>query len=161
MVCFCSNLKSVLIAVLAIIFIQTILCLQHSSLSLARRIGYSFQHQCTPEYQLQYINRVSKRVYSNVHSVTETDTYFSYRVMIKTRFSAVFSKTLKFTTALFSSLLLLFSGGLSSNARAALKSSNVYDIYGRMPHDDWLFTSWRLTDPNLLKRSYVECVSNL
>ena len=39
-------------------------------------------------------------------------------------------------------------------------ASNGWDIYGRVPYDDWLFTNWRLTDPNLLRRSYVECVSS-
>ena len=33
-----------------------------------------------------------------------------------------------------------------------------WDLYGRVPHDDWLFTNWRLTDPNLLKRSLAECI---
>lgn len=33
------------------------------------------------------------------------------------------------------------------------------DIYGRVPYDDYLFTNWRLTDPNLLRRSFPEAVS--
>lgn len=33
-----------------------------------------------------------------------------------------------------------------------------WDLFGRVPHDDWIFTTWRLTDPSLLKRSLVESV---
>jgi hypothetical protein len=33
-----------------------------------------------------------------------------------------------------------------------------WDLYGRMPYDDWLFTNWRLTNPNLLKRTIIETV---
>ena len=35
-----------------------------------------------------------------------------------------------------------------------------WDVFGRVPHDDWLFTNWRLTDPDLLKRSIVESVQS-
>jgi hypothetical protein len=33
-----------------------------------------------------------------------------------------------------------------------------WDNFGRVPHDDWLFTNYRLTNPNILKRSFVEVV---
>lgn len=34
----------------------------------------------------------------------------------------------------------------------------TWDLYGRVPHDDWLFTTSRLVEPNLLRRSFVEVV---
>jgi cbb3-type cytochrome oxidase subunit 3 len=34
-----------------------------------------------------------------------------------------------------------------------------WDLYGRVPYDDFLFSSWRLTDPNILKRSFAEAVN--
>eukprot|EP01031_Cornospumella_fuschlensis_P037818 gene37818-45941_t len=44
---------------------------------------------------------------------------------------------------------------------AAVKSNiKGWDLYGRVPFDDWLFTTERLIDPNLLKKSYVEAVLN-
>ena len=33
-----------------------------------------------------------------------------------------------------------------------------WDLYGRVPNDEWLFSNYALTDPNLLKRSFVETV---
>lgn len=33
-----------------------------------------------------------------------------------------------------------------------------WDLYGRVPNDEWLFGNYALTDPNLLKRSFVETV---
>ena len=51
-------------------------------------------------------------------------------------------------------------GKLVSNTKIAnAANSNVWDMYGRVPYDDWLFTTSRLADPNLLKRSFVEVVS--
>ena len=32
-------------------------------------------------------------------------------------------------------------------------------MYGRVPCDDWLFSTWRLTDPDLLKQSFAEAVT--
>lgn len=31
-----------------------------------------------------------------------------------------------------------------------------WDLYGRVPYDDSMFSSWHLSDPNILKRSIVE-----
>ena len=43
---------------------------------------------------------------------------------------------------------------------ANIKPSTTYwDLYGRVPYDDWLFTTSHLTNPDLLKRSFVEAVS--
>ena len=72
-------------------------------------------------------------------------------------------KLFKHLTILLSTILLFTKQAFAATA-AAYKSStasNGWDIYGRVPYDDWLFTNWRLTDPNLLRRSYVECVSRV
>lgn len=44
------------------------------------------------------------------------------------------------------------------HAASAVKV-NGWDIYGRVPYDDWLFTNWKLTNPDLYKRSLAEVVS--
>ncbi|RYH26033.1 hypothetical protein EON65_14905 [archaeon] len=46
------------------------------------------------------------------------------------------------------------------SAAAAKSSIKGWDLYGRVPFDDWLFSTERLINPNLLKKSYVEAVSN-
>ena len=43
-------------------------------------------------------------------------------------------------------------------SRAAVKPQG-WDLFGRVPHDDWLFSNWFLTDRHLLKRSIVESVA--
>jgi hypothetical protein len=47
-----------------------------------------------------------------------------------------------------------------AQASAIATASKVkgWDLFGRVPHDEWMFTTWRLTDPGLLKRSIVESV---
>ena len=70
----------------------------------------------------------------------------------------------KHLTILLSTILLFTKKAFAAASTATYKSStasNGWDIYGRVPYDDWLFTNWRLTDPNLLRRSYVECVSKV
>ena len=70
----------------------------------------------------------------------------------------------KHLTILLSTILLFTKQAFAASSTAAYKSStasNGWDIYGRVPYDDWLFSTWRLTDPNLLRRSYVECVSGV
>lgn len=42
-----------------------------------------------------------------------------------------------------------------------IKGSTGWDLIGRVPYDDWLFTNEKLLDPNLLKRTLIECVSIL
>ena len=54
-----------------------------------------------------------------------------------------------------SALLFMFS----ESASAAVGSVKGWDLYGRVPNDDWLFSTWRLTDPNFFKRSLAETVS--
>jgi hypothetical protein len=45
-----------------------------------------------------------------------------------------------------------------SSVMAAADKVKGWDMFGRVPHDEWLFSNWRLTDPDLLKRSIVESV---
>lgn len=54
--------------------------------------------------------------------------------------------------------LPIFFGRMKSAFAAAKTNIKGIDLYGRMPLDDWLFDSWTLTDPNLLKSSIVEAV---
>jgi hypothetical protein len=44
-----------------------------------------------------------------------------------------------------------------ANAADAIKG---WDLYGRVPHDDWLFSSWRLTNPRILRSSLTESITN-
>ena len=52
-------------------------------------------------------------------------------------------------------ILLPFSKAASAASTAVIKG---FDLYGRMPYDDWLFSASRLVDPNLLKRTLVETI---
>lgn len=58
----------------------------------------------------------------------------------------------------FSTITTIFLFGRRVFAKGFPKSSG-WDLYGRVPYDDWLFSTWTLSDPNLLKRSFVEAVS--
>ena len=48
----------------------------------------------------------------------------------------------------------------ASSVVSSVNKVKGWDLFGRVPHDDWLFTNWRLTDPDLLKRSIVESVQS-
>jgi hypothetical protein len=55
---------------------------------------------------------------------------------------------------------LMLSTFFVNNARAAFGSAiRGWDLYGRVPYDDWLFKTENLISSDLLKRSYVEAVS--
>lgn len=60
-------------------------------------------------------------------------------------------------------LVLIVAVAKPKQALAAVGGSSGlmkgWDIYGRIPHDNWLYSMWTLTDPNLLKRSIVESVT--
>ena len=43
-------------------------------------------------------------------------------------------------------------------ATTTINKISGWDLFGRMPLDDWLFRTWALCDPNLLKKSYVEAI---
>lgn len=99
------------------------------------------------------------------------------RVRIMTSSKNMISMIQKYSAicAIFLSTLLLNSrsalastlrnprSALTSTLAAAvpvLKSASVkgWDLFGRVPHDDWLFTTRALTDKSLLKRSFLESV---
>lgn len=44
-------------------------------------------------------------------------------------------------------------------ARAKSPGSKGWGLYGRIPYDDWLFTTDKLIDRNLLRKSLIEAVS--
>ena len=56
--------------------------------------------------------------------------------------------------AVIASVLLSFSKAVS----AASSFVKGFDLYGRIPYDDWLFSTVRLVDADLLKRSFVETI---
>jgi hypothetical protein len=58
-------------------------------------------------------------------------------------------------------VISLFVFVTKSYASSSTLAKEGYDLYGRVPYDDWLYSNWRLTDPNLLKRSYAETVTSL
>jgi hypothetical protein len=55
------------------------------------------------------------------------------------------------------------AGASSVKAVAQAISKNIYgwDSVGRVPYDDYLFSTWALTDPNLLKRTIIEEVHTM
>lgn len=58
--------------------------------------------------------------------------------------------------------LSIITAFISKAAHAASSGKSTikgWDLYGRVPYDDWLFTNEKLLDPNLLKKSIVEAVS--
>lgn len=46
----------------------------------------------------------------------------------------------------------------STTTTTTLNKISGWDLFGRMPLDDWMFRTWALCDPNLLKKSYVEAI---
>lgn len=52
--------------------------------------------------------------------------------------------------------------GKTKSVFAKMKGNSLtargWDLYGRVPNDDFLFTTGKLADPNLLRRSFVETV---
>ena len=115
-------------------------------------------------------NEVKIKIYCGRNANSDSqDGCNSYRSLKNTKLLTNvnnFLKTIsiKWTNTLLVSLsgILMLRPKLAWASIASIKKfQNVdgYDLYGRVPLDDWLFSTWRLTDPNLLKRSYVECVS--
>jgi len=56
-------------------------------------------------------------------------------------------------------MLALFVSG-KKNAIAAVESVRGWDLYGRLPHDDWLFSTFLLTNPKILRSSFSESLAN-
>jgi len=61
----------------------------------------------------------------------------------------------KVVTIIGALVLMIFPFSRAASAASAIKG---FDLYGRIPYDDWLFSTGRLIDPNLLKRSFVETI---
>ena len=45
-----------------------------------------------------------------------------------------------------------------SRTGAGILNPNGWDLFGRVPFDDFLFSTWQLTEPNLLRRTMQEAV---
>ena len=71
-----------------------------------------------------------------------------------------FSPPILLVIALLSFGLLSQSGNILASGKKVTQAQINIDWYGRVPFDDFLFTTARLTDPDLLKRSLPEAVSN-
>jgi hypothetical protein len=69
-----------------------------------------------------------------------------------------FAKPIFASFAVLVAVVIAPAKALAASAAAKVKG---WDLYGRVPYDDWLFSNWRLTDPNLLKRSFVEAVRSM
>ena len=70
-----------------------------------------------------------------------------------------FKKIVRRVVMGLAAVMLAFVRGVK-NAAAGVSSGGIkgWDLYGRVPNDDFLFSNYHLTDPNLLKRSYVETI---
>mmetsp|Transcript_708 Transcript_708/g.817 ORF Transcript_708/g.817 Transcript_708/m.817 type:complete len:275 (+) Transcript_708:121-945(+) len=60
--------------------------------------------------------------------------------------------------AFLASFLLFQKKALASTAPVLGKIVG-WDLFGRVPHDEWLFTNKALTSPDLLKRTFLEAVT--
>ncbi len=54
--------------------------------------------------------------------------------------------------------LLTFKPAYASSTAIKDVPIKGWDLYGRVPYDDWLFTNEKLLDPNLLRPSIVEAI---
>jgi hypothetical protein len=63
-------------------------------------------------------------------------------------------------SSLLASVLLRTRAASAASLTPPIATPPVYgwDLFGRVPYDDWLFTNRKLLDPNLLRRSMVEAV---
>jgi hypothetical protein len=87
---------------------------------------------------------------SNVASTEPTDVIKRPILWSKILLASVLKRLSLFAVAF---VALIFS-----SSKAACAAIEGWDLYGRVPNDDWLFSNWRLTDPCLLKRSLTETV---
>ena len=56
------------------------------------------------------------------------------------------------------SMLLGYFFSISNVFAANMPGIKGWDLYGRVPYDDWLFSTWSLTSKHLLKQSLTEIV---
>ena len=61
-------------------------------------------------------------------------------------------------TMLFIITTLMKPSKVIAATSTILNKVSGWDLYGRIPFDEWLFSTWALCDPNLLKKSYVEAI---
>lgn len=64
---------------------------------------------------------------------------------------------LRRTILVISSVMLV----LSRSIKNVMAANNIkgWDLFGRVPHDDWLFSTYRLTNPNILRQSFTEALT--
>lgn len=61
--------------------------------------------------------------------------------------------------AIFLASFLLFQKKALASTAPVLGKIVGWDLFGRVPHDEWLFTNKALTNPDLLKRTFLEAVT--
>ena len=140
------------------------LCLLLFVLHLLTQAG-AFRSKLYHYRCISSVDRVSKLSLPSTTTATSSGCPIT---AIKNKFSSVKSfvsnKNYK-TTAIILIVLLgsIFLPGKFHRVNAAIMNNvNIkgWDLYGRIPHDDWIFNMWTLTDPNLLKRSFAEVIVN-
>ena len=67
-------------------------------------------------------------------------------------------KVLKQILITLSAFLISFKT-FSKKVYASSSAIKGWDLFGRVPNDDWLFSNWRLTDPNILKQTFTEALT--
>jgi hypothetical protein len=96
-------------------------------------------------------------LHQDQHNAVRGDHHNFFQSILHSKFASGAGKI----ASLFGIVLsvVLGKGSVASAAVGGVKRKvHGIDLYGRMPHDGWLFSTWTLTDPNLLKRSFVETV---
>lgn len=73
--------------------------------------------------------------------------------------SVISASKLKSFTPKLAVLIALVTTWKSKAVQAAPKTLRGWDLYGRVPYDDWLFSNDKLLDPNLLRPSFVEAIT--
>lgn len=84
---------------------------------------------------------------NSISNIITTTTQFKL-----TKSSSRLNNTMKFILSFIT--ILLFN--TKKVFAASIETIKGWDLYGRVPNDDWLFNTWRLTDPSFYKRSLAE-----
>jgi hypothetical protein len=106
------------------------------------------------------------RLSSTITTASTTNSNGCPITAMKNKFASIKSfmseKKIKTISLVFVVLLgsILLPGKFHKVNAAIMNNIKIkgWDLYGRIPHDDWIFNMWTLTDPNLLKRSFVEVI---
>ena len=137
-----------------------------SSYRVAKQSIALFQKSSKSIYpHSQYRNPTSIVSYSLPPQIS-VNPKFDYRLLKKKWLpiqpkNKIVTLFISFAAIVFSTVKSVHASTLPKLAIFKKSSQDTLDLYGRVPYDDWLFANWRLTDPNLLKRSFVECVSSI